>query len=430
MAMVLDAFASYLVDMLTQVATNEVKTMLGVSGDIDKMGDKLRDLKNFLADADRRNIIDDTVREWVGLLKRTMYEAIDILDLCRLKDMERGPSSVNAGSFNPLLFCMRNPFHAREIGTRIKALNQRLDDIKERSVAFQFVNLWSYGDHYSNTHASRHGNLSREMVGDFDRSVVVGHKIEEDTRALVAQIMQTEKDVNNVITVVAIVGVGGIGKTTLAQKVFNDDAIQGWFSKKIWLSVNQNFSEVELLRRAIIGAGGNAQLAGNAKDTLHRALMRALKDHKTLLVMDDLWDKGAWEGVLRIPLANVAASGSCVLITTREGRVAQGVIAIQPYHQVDTVAPDDTWSLLKQQEQEFVMLQARRESCATYILWGICTRYVCHGRCSNVPMQQRTVPVQPGQAGRPVFYTSQLLTHANTREVDILFLYACFFSFS
>ncbi|XBI42592.1 hypothetical protein VPH35_126904 [Triticum aestivum] len=349
MAMVLDAFASYLVDMLTQVATNEVKTMLGVSGDIDKMGDKLRDLKNFLADADRRNITDDTVREWVGLLKRTMYEAIDILDLCRLKAMERGPSSVNAGSFNPLLFCMRNPFHAREIGTRIKALNQRLDDIKERSVAFQFVNLWSYGDHYSNTHASRHGNLSREMVGDFDRSAVVGHKIEEDTRALVVQIMQTEKDVNNVITVVAIVGVGGIGKTTLAQKVFNDDAIQGWFSKKIWLSVNQNFSEVELLRRAIIGAGENAQLAGNAKDTLHRALMRALKDHKTLLVMDDLWDKGAWEGVLRIPLANVAASGSCVLITTREGRVAQGVIAIQPYHQVDTVAPDDTWSLLKQQ---------------------------------------------------------------------------------
>ncbi|VAH55079.1 unnamed protein product [Triticum turgidum subsp. durum] len=82
MAMVLDAFASYLVDMLTQVATDEVKTMLGVSGEIDKMGDKLCDLKNFMADADRRNITDKTVREWVGQLKRAMYEATDILDLC------------------------------------------------------------------------------------------------------------------------------------------------------------------------------------------------------------------------------------------------------------------------------------------------------------------------------------------------------------
>ncbi|VAI94374.1 unnamed protein product [Triticum turgidum subsp. durum] len=102
MAMVLDAFASYLVDMLTQVATDEVKTMLGVSGEIEKMGDKLRDLKNFMADADRRNITDEAVREWVAHLKRAMYEATNILDLCQLKAMERGPSSVNAGCFNPL----------------------------------------------------------------------------------------------------------------------------------------------------------------------------------------------------------------------------------------------------------------------------------------------------------------------------------------
>uniref|UniRef100_A0A8R7RBN9 NB-ARC domain-containing protein n=1 Tax=Triticum urartu TaxID=4572 RepID=A0A8R7RBN9_TRIUA len=136
--------------------------------------------------------------------------------------------------------------------------------------------------------------------------------------------------------VVAIVGVGGIGKTTLAQKIFNDEAIQGEFSKKIWLSVNQNFSEVELLKRAIIEAGGDARLAGNAKATLHRSLKDALIGHKTLLVMDDVWDHGAWESVLKIPLANVAASGSQVLVTSRDEGVARGMMARWPYHQVDT----------------------------------------------------------------------------------------------
>uniref|UniRef100_A0A8R7JW06 Disease resistance RPP13-like protein 1 n=2 Tax=Triticum urartu TaxID=4572 RepID=A0A8R7JW06_TRIUA len=351
MAMVLDAFASYIGDYLKQVVQDELGTMLGVSGEINKLGDKLLDLKNFLADADKRNITDETVKVWVGQLKRTMYEAADILDLCQLKAMEkRGPSSVEAGCCNPLLFCLRNLFHAREIGTRIKALNQRLDNIKQRSAAFNFINLGSYEDcHSSNAHASCQGNPSRETVGDFDRSAVVGDKIEEDTKALVALIMRKGKEVNDDIMVFAIVGVGGVGKTTLAQKVFNDEAIQGGFIKKIWLSVNQNFSEVELLKRTIIGADGNAQLAGNAKDALHRALMQALKDHKTFLVMDDVWDKGAWEGVLKIPFANAAASGSRVLITTREGRVAQGVTAIQPYHHVDTLAPDDAWSLLKKQ---------------------------------------------------------------------------------
>ncbi|VAI94328.1 unnamed protein product [Triticum turgidum subsp. durum] len=350
MAMVLDAFASYVGHMLAQLAADGVGTMLGVSGEIDKMGDKLRDLKNFLADADRRNITDETVQEWVGQLKRAMYEATDILDLCQLKAMERGSCTTpDAGCFNPLLFCMRNPSHAHEIGTRIKKLNKRLDYIKERSAAFNFVNLGSYEDHISNVHISHHGNPSRETVGDFDRSAIVGDKIEEDTRALVAQIMQMGKDVKNDIMVVAIVGVGGVGKTTLAQKVFNDEAIQGEFSKKIWLSINQNFSVVDLLRRAIIEAGGDAQPPESAKTSLHETLKNTLFDHKTFLVMDDVWNHIAWDDVLKIPLVNAAAPGSRVLVTTRDEGVARGVKAILPYHRVDILAPEDAWSLLKKQ---------------------------------------------------------------------------------
>ncbi|KAM0904956.1 hypothetical protein ACQ4PT_017683 [Festuca glaucescens] len=79
-AMVLDVLASYVGDLLKQVAEEELGLLLGVTGEIDKMGDKLQDFKNFLADADRRNITDETVREWVGQLKRAMYEATDILD--------------------------------------------------------------------------------------------------------------------------------------------------------------------------------------------------------------------------------------------------------------------------------------------------------------------------------------------------------------
>ncbi|KAI4979028.1 hypothetical protein ZWY2020_015781 [Hordeum vulgare] len=95
--MVLDAFASYVQNMLTEMVSEEVHMLLGVGDEIDKMG-KLMDLKNFLADADRRNITDESVREWVGQLKCALYEAADILDLCHLKAMERGPSKADAGS--------------------------------------------------------------------------------------------------------------------------------------------------------------------------------------------------------------------------------------------------------------------------------------------------------------------------------------------
>jgi hypothetical protein len=118
-------------NMLTEMVNEEVRMLLGVREEIEKMDVKLKDLTNFLADSDRRNITDKSVQDWVGQLKRAMYEATDILDLCQLKAMEEGPSLVDLGCFNPLLFCMRNPAHAHNIGTRIKALNKRLDTIKE-----------------------------------------------------------------------------------------------------------------------------------------------------------------------------------------------------------------------------------------------------------------------------------------------------------
>ncbi|VAI94317.1 unnamed protein product [Triticum turgidum subsp. durum] len=333
MAMVLDAFASYLADLLMQVDAEDLGMLIGASDDIDKMGNKLHDLKNFLADVDRRNISDKSIQEWVGQLKCAMYKAADILDLCQLKVVESGTS--------------HNSSHAHDISTRIKVLNQRLDSIKEQSAAFGFINLGSNEDHSSNMHISHRGNPSREMSGP-DRFSVVGEKIEEDTKSLVAQIMQAGNNINNNIMVLAIVGVGGVGKTTLVEKVFNDMAIQGDFSKHIWLSIDKNISEVELLRRAVIEAGGDHSRAGNTKTTLHQSLKDALIGHKTLLVMDDVWDHGAWDGVLKVPF-NAAASGSRVLITTRDEGVALGMIATWPYHHVNTLAPDEAWLLLKKQ---------------------------------------------------------------------------------
>ena len=137
MAIVLDVLASYVQNMLTEMTREEIHMLLGVTGEIEKMGVKLRDLQNFLTDANRRNITDLSVEAWVRELRETMYDATNIIDLCQLKAMERGPSQ-DMGCFNPLLFFMRNPLHAHDIGIRIKNINQRLDSIKERSASFKF----------------------------------------------------------------------------------------------------------------------------------------------------------------------------------------------------------------------------------------------------------------------------------------------------
>ncbi|XBH82154.1 hypothetical protein VPH35_070854 [Triticum aestivum] len=343
---VLNALASYVTKMLAGMARDEVAILIGVSGEIEELGIKLRDLNNFLADADRRDVTDESVRSLVGKLKRAMYQAAtDIVDLCQLKAMGQRPSK-DMGCLNPLLFCMRNPLHSHDIGTRIKALNKELDSICERGNKFKFAKLEAYQDFKT----TRSLTTERKTDSLMERSGVVGEKIEEDTRALVELLTSEEgSDKTGRHMVVAIVGVSGIGKTTLGKKVFNDEAIKGKFTKKIWLSIPHDFTNVELLSTAITATGGDLP---RGSGTLNRALLvdalkNAIENKKFLLVLDDLWGVDAWNKLLMTPFG-YGGPGSRVLTTTRHETITRNMKAAHCHH-VDRLEHEDAWSLLKNQ---------------------------------------------------------------------------------
>lgn len=72
MAVVLDAFASYIADTIKQMAADEVGMLFGVTGEIDSLQDKLESLRDYLADAERKRITDRRVQGWVTKLKGVM----------------------------------------------------------------------------------------------------------------------------------------------------------------------------------------------------------------------------------------------------------------------------------------------------------------------------------------------------------------------
>jgi len=235
-----------------------------------------------------------------------MYDATDILDLCQLeadkrRESEGGSMDEKAPSCcQSLLFCLRNSVFAHKIGSQIKELNKWMDDIHKEADRFKFnIGLGSNPEPRKLTDAERSTQMT---TFEFNESAIVGDKIEQDTREL-SQLQTTSGDHD--IKVVSIVGTGGMGKTTLAQKIFSDTSVQKHCKVKIWLSITQHFDEVEMLRTAIKHAGGDH---GNEHDKtlLTRTLTNTLSTGRFILVLDDVWSVQAWSQVLSVPVRNAS----------------------------------------------------------------------------------------------------------------------------
>ncbi|KAL6653847.1 hypothetical protein ACP70R_008771 [Stipagrostis hirtigluma subsp. patula] len=357
MAAVLDALANYVTEMTLGMAEEELRMLLGASGEIERLGDKVEMMKACMADAERRRIDEPNVQRWVTKLKGAMYEATDMLDLCQLEAEKRRSSGGGeegmqekkaSGCLQPLLFCLRNPSFAHTMGKRIKDLNARLDAIHEEMAQFRFEPISSSRVVVTPSDATAR---SRTTTSLHDESSIVGKQIEADTNALVQELLADEP----AIKVVSIAGAGGMGKTTLARKIFNDKKIQVEFKKKIWLSVTETYDAAKLLRSAITQAGGEHG-GEDDQEVLARSLADILSTGKFLLVMDDIWSDGPWVLVLQSPIVQAARDQprSRVIITTRSRDLVRHMGATYHLHHVRSMDDEDAWSLLKKQLQNVV----------------------------------------------------------------------------
>ena len=146
--------------------------------------------------------------------------------------------------------------------------------------------------------------------------------------------------------VISIVGMGGIGKTTLAQLVYNHNEVECHFDKRIWICVSDPFDEIRIAKEILEAFKGETpNLVG--KDYILQQIRSHVLGKKILLVLDDVWTEDAtkWEQLKNS--LKYCSLGSRILITTRRERVAiiMGTMTANlfPLH---TLSQEDCWSLL------------------------------------------------------------------------------------
>ncbi|PHU08348.1 hypothetical protein BC332_24837 [Capsicum chinense] len=144
--------------------------------------------------------------------------------------------------------------------------------------------------------------------------------------------------------VIPIVGMGGIGKTTLANEVYNDACIHSHFDVCAWATVSQQQNVKEILL-SLLRSTKSDTFDMNDEAKLADRLQKSLKGKRYLIVLDDIWKTEAWDAVrLCFPSEN---KGSGILLTTRNTEVARDAGTENLSLQMDLMGPDESWNLFK-----------------------------------------------------------------------------------
>ncbi|KAI5677178.1 hypothetical protein M9H77_08128 [Catharanthus roseus] len=194
---------------------------------------------------------------------------------------------------------------------KVQKININLKSINEEANA--------YGLNFKSSMKSSDGFLLSPRMTTVSRetdSVSVHPKVvcrEDDVLKIVEMLLSSNDEL---VSVIPIVGMGGLGKTTLARVVFQDLKISNYFLEKIWVSASEGFEAKKILRLIL-----------ESLTKQNDQLQNLLAGKRYLLVLDDMRNEcpETWTDFISTLMGIGATKGSCILVTTRMQQVASTV---------------------------------------------------------------------------------------------------------
>lgn len=389
-----DAIVSVVVEQLLSTVKeqiqSEIKLVRGVDKELLHLSQELKNIRNVLDDADMKQFKDKSVKDWLWRLEQTSFQIEDVLDewnYAILKHKMEHHSSHSASvpknkKLSSLIpsscLCFKKLVVRHDISKKIQNLKSRLDEILKEKDRYNFVVSQPRNDPSSPAASWRVQSTS--LV---DSAQVQGRN--HDWNTLVSKLIANGgSDEELGFDILSIVGGGGLGKTTLAQLVYNDSRVKDCFKIRIWLCVSDPF-DVAAIAKGIMERLPDATCPDtNQLDAILEALKGSISDKKIVLVLDDVWneDEAKWE-----PLRNAlkcCKAGSKILVTTRKVKVARMMGSVdEEIHRLGLLSDEDCWLLLRGSA-----LCGRRESefeCFEEIGKEIAKK------CSGLPLAAKTL---------------------------------------
>jgi len=320
---------------LASAAFREFGRIYGVKDELERLKNTVESIKAVLLDAEDKQEKSHAVQLWVRRLNEVLLPADDLIDEFFIEDMihkrDRADKNKVTQVFHSL--SLSRAAFRRKMAHEIEKIQNSFNDVVKDMSG---LNLNS-----NVVVVEKTNDVRRETSSFVLESDIIGR--EDDKKKIINLLRQSHE--NQIVSLVAIVGIGGLGKTALAQLVYNDREVQNLFEKSMWVCVSNNF-DVKTILKNMLQSLTKDNVADKNLEELQNMLRANLTGKRYLLLLDDVWNKSfeKWDQLRTYLMCG--AQGSKVVVTTREKTVAH-TMRVNDLYPLKGLNSEESWGLLK-----------------------------------------------------------------------------------